>query len=172
MNSPQGDPPSDVKQRFLAEYERHASRLYLVAYGILRNADDARDATQEAAMKVYQRLEFLRDMGSLGGYLRTTTRNVALDILRRRKRVQPDELVERVPSDDPEIVHSDEIEQLEQAFALLSLDYQEVLYLRYKEGLGAKEIATRLGITHVNARARLSRAHRHLRRELKEMARA
>ena len=40
MNSPTGDSPSAVRQRFLQEYERHASRMYLVAYGILRNMID------------------------------------------------------------------------------------------------------------------------------------
>jgi RNA polymerase sigma-70 factor (ECF subfamily) len=168
-------PTADARDWFLHEYEARSRRLYLVAYGILRDADEARDVVQEAALRVYQRLDVLHDAESVGGYLVTTVRNMALDLVRKaaRRRTHNREDVDMLPAEEPPAgAGKDELEQLEEAFVRLSVDYREVLYLRYKEALNAKQIAERLGITHVNARARLSRAHRSLRRELEELTNA
>jgi RNA polymerase sigma-70 factor (ECF subfamily) len=157
---------TDLKEWFVRTYEQSAHRLYLVAYQILRNADDARDAAQEAALRVYGRLPKMADRSSLDGYLVTATRNVALDMVKRAYRSKEKEAVAEPVAPRREHPGGDELDQLGQAFQHLPLGYREVLYLRYREALDAKQIAARLGISHANARARLSRAHKSLKLEM------
>ena len=156
----------DLREWFVREFERCGPRMNLIAYGVLRDGHRARDAVQEAALRVYQKLDTVRDDSSLSGYLFVTTRNVALDMLKKTNRSQPTEKLEPKSPTDSWRPNADELVLLGDAVRRLPLDYQEVLFYRYKEALNAKQIAERLGITHPNARARLSRAHRSLRREM------
>lgn len=162
---------TDPREWFLAEYERCSRRLYLVAYRILGNEGDALDAMQEAALRVFQRLDVIYGVESLSSYLATTARNVALDMVRQRSRRKVrtgEEAMEWLPDQTQEEVRPDEVSVLESAIERLPANYREALFLRYREDLNSKQIAERLGISHANARARVSRAHRALRREMKE----
>lgn len=164
----------DLRSWFLSEYQRSSQRLYLVAFGVLRNDGDALDAMQEAALRVFRRLDVISGVESLGSYLATTVRNVALDMVRARTRHDThsgQEMQHMAAEPEPAGPCEDELAKLEGAIQHLPVDYREVLYLRYREDLNAKQIASRVGISHVNARARLSRAHRALRREMEEAVR-
>ena len=170
---PEAPQTANPREWFLSEYERCSHRLYLVAFAVLKDDTDALDAMQEAALRVYQRLDVIYGVESLGSYLATTARNVAMDMVRRRSRRKVrtgQETMDWFADNVQEEAHSDELSLLESAIQRLPADYREVLFLRYRENLDAKQIASRIGITHVNARARVSRAHRALRREMKESA--
>jgi RNA polymerase sigma factor (sigma-70 family) len=156
----------DAKDWFKRAYERLSARLFLLARGILSDPESARDAMQEAALRVYNRLPVLDDLGTLEGYLLVTTRNVAVDMLRKKGRTQTREDLQPPAPTDSWRPGQDELQLLAKALGALPLNFQEVLYLRYREGLNAKQAAERIGISHANARARLSRAHRALKQEL------
>ena len=49
------------KERFVSEIEAHSGMLYRVAWSILRNDDDCKDALQEAAMKAWEKRGTLRE---------------------------------------------------------------------------------------------------------------
>ena len=90
----------DLREWFVREFERCGPRMNLIAYGVLRDGHRARDAVQEAALRVYQKLDTVRDDRSLSGYLFVTTRNVALDMLKKTNRSQPTEKLEpKSPTD-------------------------------------------------------------------------
>lgn len=162
-------PDPDPLAWFLEVYERLAPRLQLAALAILRDPDRARDAVQEAVVRVYARLDRLEQRAALPGYLLTAVRNAARDALRQSARrderdVDPD----RLPAPAAETADPDQLARLGQAVLCLPAPWQEALALRYGEGLNAAHVAERLGISHAAARARLSRAQRALRRELEE----
>ena len=69
----------ETTEWFLGEYERLAARLYLVAYGVLRNTADAHDAVQEAALRVYRRLAHVRDGARVCAHLHLSAGVVPVD---------------------------------------------------------------------------------------------
>jgi RNA polymerase sigma factor (sigma-70 family) len=72
-------------------YRRHAREAIQVARSITRNVDDASDAVAEAFAGVVQAMqeERLVDPGALRAYLMVATRNAAIDVVRRARRVTP-----------------------------------------------------------------------------------
>src|SRR5258708_4053553 len=72
-------------------YRRHANAAWRVAQAVAGNPDDAADAVSEAFTRL---LHAMAEGGVAAGapfrpYLLVATRNAAIDILRRRNRVQP-----------------------------------------------------------------------------------
>lgn len=66
---------------------RHQGHVHAIAYGVLRDWQDAEDITQDVLLKVYLRLGELANPGALRAWLRRITLNACLDLLSyRRKR--------------------------------------------------------------------------------------
>ena len=72
-------------------YRRHAGEAMQVARSITRNVDDASDAVAEAFAGVVQAMQEGRlvDPDALRAYLMVATRNAAIDVVRRTRRVAP-----------------------------------------------------------------------------------
>jgi RNA polymerase sigma factor (sigma-70 family) len=69
--------------------ERHAGLVNGILRGAFRlGVSDADDAFQEVFTRLYVKLDSVRDERALGGWIAQVTRNVALDTLRRNRRVQ------------------------------------------------------------------------------------
>src|SRR4030081_2635770 len=96
---------------FATLYDRYESRIFNFCNRLLGSRDDAADATQDAFLKVLQRLPKLegRDL-NFSAYLFTAARNASYDLIGKRRRAEPtDEVPEpsgaREPGDlyvDPE----------------------------------------------------------------------
>ena len=152
--------------------ERYQRKAYAVAYGMVRNADDAMDVTQDAFIKVHRYLD--RFQGSSGFYtwLYRIVVNLALDRRRRAKRVPQvewddgvaHELDPRsvVPSGaDPEVAsRRAEVQALvAEGVQQLPDGQREVLLLREVEGLSYEEISESLECSIGTVKSRLARAH-------------
>src|SRR3954451_24079470 len=72
-------------------YRRHHQAAWRVAMAVTRQRDDAADAVAEAFTKVLQALPKgrLADGVPFRPYLLTSTRNAAVDVLRRNGRLRP-----------------------------------------------------------------------------------
>lgn len=156
---------------------RYQERAYRLAWSILRDADEARDVSQEAFIRLY------RTAGSFGGRSRFSTWfyrilvNLCLDHRRRLRAwrdlaVQPDEdgFLERRPAP---VEHPLESLDREQARARLWAAVQELspqqraaLVLHVQEEMPTKEIAAVLGCSEPTVRVHLHRALHALRRRL------
>ena len=66
-------------------YRDHANDVYRVAYGILRDPDDALDATHEAFARAWERWDQYDSQRPLQGWLHGIVVHLALDQLRRRR---------------------------------------------------------------------------------------
>src|SRR5687767_10683247 len=69
-----------------------------IARGIVRNAHDAEDLAQEAFVKAYQNLGRFRSEEPFGPWIYRITTNLALDLLKHRRRVRHEEITEREPA--------------------------------------------------------------------------
>src|SRR5690606_24015276 len=73
------------RDAFAIFFERHHSNMYLAAYHLLRDEDDARDAVQELFSDIWQRADRIDVTRNIKGYLYTVLRNRVLSAMSRSK---------------------------------------------------------------------------------------
>ena len=131
-------------------------RLYGVARLILRDADRAEDAAQEALVRCWRDLPALRDAARFDAWLHRLLMHAINDEFRRGARFQANitVLVREPAMADPTRATADR-ELLDRAFARLSLEQRSVVVLRLHLGLSIEETATTLGIPVGTAKSRL-----------------
>ena len=155
------------REAFSELVRTHERRAYAVARAIVVNHEDAEDAVQEAFLHAYRALHrFLPDQ-AFGAWLHRIVANAALDITRRRKVRDADELPETVASPFRDPAESSELRsRLEQALASLPARQRAVIVLHDVEGYKHSEIGVTLGIPEGTARSDLHYARSHLREVL------
>ena len=169
---------------FATLYDRYESRIYNFCHRLLGSPDDAADATQDAFLKVLQRLPKLegREL-NFSAYLFTAARNASYDMIGKRKKATPvDEIPEygggegtRDPGDldlDPErtaMLASSQVE-IQEANDRLPERQREVLALRELEDKSYDEIAEIMGMNRNSVAQLISRARIKLRDELRGSA--
>jgi len=156
---------------FAALVERYSRLMYRVAYGLLRNAQDAEDSVQEAFLKLY-RGDAWRQMEDEKAYLARTVWRVALDRLPKRE-VRAVEADEEFASGDesPEAsaVRGAQSALLRKMIDALPAELRQVLVLSAVEELNSRQIAEIVGVPEGTVRTRLMRARSELKRRFEAM---
>jgi RNA polymerase sigma-70 factor (ECF subfamily) len=152
------------RDAFTALAAASVDRLYRVAFRIMRDPDDARDATQQALLEAWRDLSSLRDPGRWEAW---TYRLVVRGCYRAGRRGRRITLVPLLPSDEPTGPDTSaailDRDALERAFRQLPIDQRAVVVLHHHVGLSLVEVARLLGIPDGTARSRLHAATRRLR---------
>ena len=154
-------------------YRDHANDVYRVAYGILRDPDDALDATHETFARAWERWDQYDSQRPLKGWLHGIVVHLALDQLRRRRvrRLALPVLgratatLERTTQPDP----ADEVARrqiVDRALDGLRPEVRATLVLRHYYGYDYAQIGTFLGISSGTVGSTLSRAHAAIRHRL------
>ncbi len=155
---------------FAALVRMHERRAYAVTRAIVVTHEDAEDAVQEGFLHAYRALDrFLPDQ-PFGAWLYRIMANSALDLVRRRKVRDADELTEMVamPFRDPG--ESDELRtRLSEAIGHLTERQRSVIVMHDVEGFTHGEIGNMLGIPEGTARSDLHHARATLRGLLKDV---
>ena len=149
---------------------RHQRRAYAVARAIVTTHEDAEDAVQDAFLHAYRALHrFLPDQ-AFGAWLHRIVANASLDITRRRKVRDADDLPETIASPFRDPAESDELRRLlRDALARLPERQRSVIVLHDVEGFKHSEIGKLLGIPEGTARSDLHYARSALRRLLTQL---
>lgn len=179
--TPMPDRPADERALVIAAQQgeqeafaelvrRHQRRAYTVARAIVLNHEDAEDAVQDAFLHVFRALHrFLPDQ-AFGAWLHRIVANAALDVTRRRKVRDADELPETVASPFRDPAEGGELrERLQTALETLPTRQRSVLVLHDVEGFRHAEIGGMLGIPEGTARSDLHYARAQLRRLLGDL---
>jgi RNA polymerase sigma-70 factor (ECF subfamily) len=148
----------------------HQRRAYAVARAIVLSHEDAEDAVQEGFLHAFRALDRFRSDQPFGAWLNRIVANAALDLVRRRKVRDADELPETfaLPFRDPG--ESDELRRrLGGALKRLTDRQRAVIVLHDVEGYTHGEIGSMLGIPEGTARSDLHHARAALRRLLENM---
>ncbi len=152
---------------------------YNVAYRIVGDQDSAADATQDAFVKAFQRLNQYRG-GSFKAWLLRVVTNTCYDALRARKRrptvslenehedeeSDPDydpRLVDTAERPDAYVVRRELAGVIQAAIQQLPADQRTALILADIEGLDYEEIAVAMGTALGTVKSRLSRARAKMR---------
>ncbi len=149
---------------------RHQRRAYAVARAIVLTHEDAEDAVQDAFLHAYRALHrFLPDQ-AFGAWLHRIVANASLDITRRRKVRDADDLPETIASPFRDPAESDELRRrLRSALAQLPERQRAVIVLHDVEGFKHSEIGKLLDIPEGTARSDLHYARSALRRLLEQL---
>jgi RNA polymerase sigma-70 factor (ECF subfamily) len=141
---------------FAALVSGATNRLYALACLILRDADRAEDATQDALVRAWRELPRLRDADRFDAWLRRLVVNACYDEARRVRRRAEVSLIsvgERSVVDSASAMA--ETDRVERAFRRLPLDQRTVLVLQHYLDLSHVEIAETLGIPLGTVKSRL-----------------
>lgn len=163
------------RDAFTVFYERHRAGMYLVAYHLLRDEDEAHDAVQELFSIIWQRPDRISTDGNIKGYMYTVLRNRILTIMSRSKRL--DEYVNsylafgQTSADaTEETVLANELERiLEEKISQLPPKMREVYQLSWHEHLSNQEIAQRMSISEGTVKQHKHQALRILRSKLQRL---
>jgi len=142
----------------------HQRRAYIVARSIVLTHEDAEDAVQDGFLRAYQALDRFDPSQTFGAWLNRIVANAALDLARRRKVRNAEELNESIPTAFRDPAEGGELrERLEDALAKLPDRARAVIVLHDIEGFTHAEIGEMLGIPGGTARSDLHHARQKLR---------
>ncbi|HWJ40016.1 MAG TPA: RNA polymerase sigma factor [Candidatus Limnocylindrales bacterium] len=142
----------------------HQRRAYIVARSIVMTHEDAEDAVQEGFLRAYQAIDRFDPAQTFGAWLNRIVANAALDLARRRKVRNAEEISEAIPSPFRDPAEGGELrERLEAALKQLPDRARAVIVLHDIEGFTHAEIGEMLSIPGGTARSDLHHARQKLR---------
>ena len=145
-------------ETFRQEAQRMRTTLVRLAFGILRDSDEAEDVVQDVLLRLWQMRDQLRM--PIEPLARVLTRNRCIDIARRKKPAA--ELSMAVFQEEDEALR-ERIERMMKVIETLPDLQQTILRLRHMEGMEFKEIAELTGSTEAAVRKARSRARQAVR---------
>ena len=144
--------------------DRHAATVFRLVRAAVRQEADAEDIAQEVFLASYRALGRLREPSRFRSHLLAiATRKIADYIRRRRRRAEPQPLLEEpaapaLPSRSSKMAAVDAVVDRLDARARL------VFALRHHEGLPCRQIARLLEVAEGTIYSRLSRIHAAIRK--------
>jgi RNA polymerase sigma factor (sigma-70 family) len=136
--------------------ERFSSYVYAIASRFVRGEDRVQDVYQEVFMRVYTRLDSLRDDEALRPWIAQLTRRAAIDRLRADAREQPaGEAAETVSV--PELNDIESALTVRRALEELPPPFGEVLRRFFIEDESYRTIGAALGLPSGTVASRISR---------------
>ncbi len=154
-------------------YDAHVDRVYRLVYRLAGDADLARDFTQDTFVRAFERLHEFRGEARFSTWLHPIAVTVALNGLRKVKRLRRRETDLDEGRDVPGTGREAEPDlklRLAQAIDALPEGYRTVFVMHDVEGYTHEEIGAALGVEAGTSKGQLSRARARLRAELAEFA--
>lgn len=162
--------------------EGYQTRVFNIAYRMIRNHDDAADLAQEVFIKVYRYIKNFKEESSFSTWIFRITKNVCLDELRKRKNKHIISLDEEIKLNDGEVVRQIESkddtpemlaekkeirELINNAIDDLSAEHRIVIILRDIQGFSYEDISKIIECPEGTVKSRINRARKALKQKLK-----
>lgn len=152
----------------------YSKRVLSIAWSIVRNAHDAEDLAQEAFVRAYENLGRFRADEPFGPWIARITTNLALDLLKHRKRVRHEEITDSEPAERRDRTDlpakSNEIaRRIDEALEQLPEMQHLVARLSLVEQFEHAEIAAMTGLSEGTIRSHLSLARGKLKQQLADL---
>jgi RNA polymerase sigma-70 factor, ECF subfamily len=155
--------------------ERHAPRVERLAAHLLRDPEDAHDASQEALAKLCTRIGQFRGQSQFSTWLHRLTVNACRDVANRQRTRACEPLLEdrRAAHDADPVREADRAElrgELNRCLAELAPEQARVVVLKDALGLSFAEISAASGMPVGTAKCYAHRARNRLRDKLSDVA--
>ncbi len=147
--------------------------VYKTAYSVVLNKEHAKEATQEAFIKAFRKIDTLKDKSKFGPWIRTITVNVSKDMLREiiinRKNSMPiydaegklkEYIQELGDYNTPENIYenTEVIKELRYWISQLDKDTQMIITFKYYHDYTYKKIAETMDMKEGTVKIKLHRA--------------
>lgn len=136
------------KVALTALVEKYRLPLTAFAFTYVRDEFLAEDVVSETVVRLLLKEPKLKDESSLKAYLFSTAKNLAIDLLRKKKREKEFAGALKETGDleivwfvENSLIQKEEKKELLKAIGGLKEEYREVLYLHYFEGMSIEDIA-------------------------------
>jgi RNA polymerase sigma-70 factor (ECF subfamily) len=167
------------QQAFRILFERYHRRAYAVAYGVVKNKQDALDVVQDAFVKVHRYIDSFQGGSSFYTWLYRIVMNLSIDHIRRRRNAKGMEYDDAVGRDDDDVagdgallprildgnpsktvIRRELLERIQRALEELPEHHRAVILLREVEGLSYEEMAEVLAVPKGTIMSRLFHARK------------
>ncbi|HEV2721527.1 MAG TPA: sigma-70 family RNA polymerase sigma factor [Thermoanaerobaculia bacterium] len=153
---------------------KYMKRVVSIAWGIVRNAHDAEDLAQEAFVKAYETMGRFKAGQPFGPWIYRIVTNLALDVVKHRKRFRHEELRDVAPAarrDEADLPsQSGELAaRIDEAIESLPEMQRIVARLYLVEEFGHAEIAEMTNLSEGTVRSHLSLARGKLKEKLSDL---
>lgn len=168
----QGD-PNALKEI----YDQYHKKVYQIAYGVVRQREEALDIVQEVFIKLFHSIKNFKGRSQFFTYLYRMVINTAIDHTRKIGKYplsslddvgsfQPPEDIERGP--EKTLLNKELRERLNRALDKLPPEQRAVLVLREVEGLSYQEMAETMGCSIGTVMSRLHYSRKKMQELLKK----
>ncbi|MDR1250096.1 MAG: sigma-70 family RNA polymerase sigma factor [Treponema sp.] len=170
----------DLQEKFEALWQYYYPRLlvYTGSFKGLQNVDP-KDMVSDILFKVLSSLHTYKRIYSLSTWVYNIAKNHAIDAYRKNKnsagtisldKIAEQDMVDRRENNSiiDKVIENDSIEKCRICIKSLDKKDQRLIFLKYYEGLNAKEIALIEGVSHNTVRQRLMTVRRRLKKLLGE----
>jgi len=157
-------------------FDQYNKRVYRIAYGVVRQREDALDIVQEVFIKLFRSIRNFKGRSKFYTYLYRLAMNTAIDHVRKAAKypassldqegvLQPVDEVEKGP--ERILLHKELEGRVSWAMGRLPIDQRTALVLREVEGLSYQEMAETMGCSIGTVMSRLHYGRRKMRELLK-----
>lgn len=160
------------REAFMKIVAAYQQKIFVLAYSLVRNREDALDLVQEVFLRLYEKVHSYRPGESFQAWLMQIARNLSIDFLRRSKTRKKDSLdgldLDRadlaIDREDPDRFQTGEL--IRRAVLALPEKQRLVFILHHFDELKYEEIAERLGIALGTVKSLHFKAIQNLRKAL------
>jgi RNA polymerase sigma-70 factor (ECF subfamily) len=175
------------QEAFRTLFERYHRRAYAVAFGVLKNKQDALDVVQDGFVKVHRHIDKFQGTSSFYTWLYRIIMNLAIDHVRRRRNAKGCEYDDKVGRNDDEVagdgtllprildanpgktvIRRELLERIQNALDELPEHHRAVILLREVEGLSYEEMAEVLDVPKGTIMSRLFHARKKMQAALSD----
>ncbi|MEL7310010.1 MAG: sigma-70 family RNA polymerase sigma factor [Pseudomonadota bacterium] len=146
-------------------YNRHCGQIYALCLRMTANPAEAEDATQDAFIQAWSKLNLFRGDSAFSSWLHRIAVNVVLTRMRKNKR-EAERLRLVTPDDDNVSVDDHDMPDLERAIAGLPDRARQVFVLAGVYGYTHEQVAETLDVAVGTCKAHLHRARQLLAAQL------
>jgi RNA polymerase sigma-70 factor, ECF subfamily len=155
-------------------YDRHSGAVYALARKILRTTTDSEEVTQDVFVRVWNKAdEYDSSRGTVMAWLMTIAHHIAVDVFRRNRNRQTDELDDAAINAASHATDASEVAldrmMAAKALAMLEVSDRVVLEALYFEGLSQSQLAARTGLPLGTLKSRARGALQRLRAQFEEL---
>lgn len=156
-------------------YSLFARKMLAVCFRYSKSREDAEDILSEGFVRVFDKLDTYKGIGSLEGWIRRIMVHTAIEKFRKKNlqfaEFDAERLADTTRHDDNNDIHSTiNAKELLNLVQKLPPAYQMVFNLYAFEGLKHKEIAELLGISEGTSKSNLSDARERLKKGIENLS--
>ncbi|SOC27561.1 RNA polymerase sigma (SigV) subunit [Ureibacillus xyleni] len=144
-------------ESFLEILQSQEDTHYRIAFHYFRNEHDALEAIQEFTYRSLKKRHTVKKPEYLSTWLVRVLLNVCHDMQKKKSRVELHDSLEMEAHTDPSYL------ELHEALSKLSIEQQQLIYMKYYRDLKNEEIAQEISIPEGTVKSRLHTAIRKLR---------